>query len=267
VSAYDLEAVQGAPQSSSAAGSQDQSADLAFSVRRLDRRAGWCKSPCPDLVRAPVGKRPGLLYTSVTCGSMHWRSPPHFGHARWSIAVDTQIANVLFEHGDRERCPRRVVDRVSLNLEGGLVMPGGPPTSPAPSVGRARIARPAGRGHLSSDRTQRAVADADEAASPPLSRTAPDGDQAGSCRRRAQARSRSTTVCSAARSSRSFGACKLGWGAHAETSLCSAGSNPRDASPLVCKALVSTSRLIVFSDHQIRSENPFPKFLSALRAE
>ena len=31
-------------------------------MSRIGGRAGWWKSPRPDLVRAPAGKRPGLLY-------------------------------------------------------------------------------------------------------------------------------------------------------------------------------------------------------------
>jgi retron-type reverse transcriptase len=62
-SANGLEAVQGAPPSSPSSGRQDQSADLAHSVRRPDRRAGWWKTPCPDLARAPVGN--GRGYSTI----------------------------------------------------------------------------------------------------------------------------------------------------------------------------------------------------------
>src|SRR6185436_12116171 len=53
-SANDLEALLRAITSSSASGSQNQSADLVVSTRRFDRRAGWWKPPCPDLARAAV---------------------------------------------------------------------------------------------------------------------------------------------------------------------------------------------------------------------
>src|SRR5882672_7444219 len=52
--AYGMEAVPRAARSSPASSRLDQSADLEHSVSRSDRRAGWWKSPCPDLVRAAV---------------------------------------------------------------------------------------------------------------------------------------------------------------------------------------------------------------------
>src|SRR5829696_1669817 len=58
-----MEAVQRAAETLSSACTAHRGADLGTapvvsplpSVRRFGRRAGWWKSPCPDLVRAPVG--------------------------------------------------------------------------------------------------------------------------------------------------------------------------------------------------------------------
>src|SRR5215471_1290364 len=58
--AHVLEAVCGGTRALPASTPADQSPDLgSVAARRLGRRAGWWKSPRPDLVRAPAGKPAG----------------------------------------------------------------------------------------------------------------------------------------------------------------------------------------------------------------
>src|SRR2546422_6484272 len=43
----------------------------------INGRAGWWKSPCPDLARGRGGKPPGLLYKGIFAPPRRPRPPPH----------------------------------------------------------------------------------------------------------------------------------------------------------------------------------------------
>src|SRR5215475_2891699 len=62
--------VDGFPPTETSATPTDHGPDLEWvTASHTDGRAGWWKSPCPDLARGRGGEPPGLLYKHF------WRSP------------------------------------------------------------------------------------------------------------------------------------------------------------------------------------------------
>ena len=75
-SANDVEAVQATARSSPTSEAHDPSTDLVLTARRPDRRAGWWKSPCPELGRAPAGDRRGYSTSKAGGGRSGNRRGP-----------------------------------------------------------------------------------------------------------------------------------------------------------------------------------------------
>src|SRR5262249_23547528 len=56
----------------------DHGPDLGWiTTSHIDGRAGWWKSPCPDLARGRGGKPPGLLYNGLCTPPRRPRPPQH----------------------------------------------------------------------------------------------------------------------------------------------------------------------------------------------
>src|SRR5262249_42321774 len=77
--ASQLGEVHGSPPTAASSPPTDHGPDLGcVTTSHIDGRAGWWKSPCPDLARGRGGKPPGLLYNGIFApASMgaHLRSP------------------------------------------------------------------------------------------------------------------------------------------------------------------------------------------------
>jgi len=100
-SANELEAVSRATQGAPAPSAHDQSADLGQTVRRPSRRAGWCKSPRPDLARAPVGDGRGYSTYGVSVvgallGPIVWRRSVGIANELRTPANQGYIAGAAF---------------------------------------------------------------------------------------------------------------------------------------------------------------------------
>ena len=62
----DLGEVYGSPPTDASSPPTDHGPDLGWvATSHINGRAGWWKSPCPDLARGRGGKPPGLLYNSL----------------------------------------------------------------------------------------------------------------------------------------------------------------------------------------------------------
>ena len=74
--ASQLGEVYGSPPTDASSPPTDHGPDLGWvTTSHIDGRAGWWKSPCPDLARGRGGQPPGLLYKG-TSALAHWPRPP-----------------------------------------------------------------------------------------------------------------------------------------------------------------------------------------------